>query len=93
MQGKIGKIASPPENTGSTIAPDDSMIPYAICFEDAPIGMAVTTMDGKVLHLNKALLSLTGYSKEDSSRINASSLYKNSQERERFISPPKRKKG
>ena len=92
MQSKTGKIASPPENTGSTIAPDDSMIPYAICFEDAPIGMAITTMDGKVLNINKALLSLTGYSKEDSSRINASHLYKNPQERKRFISHLRKEK-
>ena len=91
MQSKTGNIASPPEKAGSTIAPDDSMIPYAICFEDAPIGMAITTMNGKVLHLNKALLSLTGYSKEESSRINASSLYKNPKERERFISRLRKK--
>ena len=92
MQSKTGKIASLPEYTGSTIAPDDSMIPYSICFEDAPIGMAITTMDGKVLHLNKALLSLTGYNKEESTRINASRLYRNPQERNRFISHIRKEK-
>ena len=77
---------NPLEKNGNSKAPDGSMIPYAICFEDAPIGIAITTMNGNVLHLNKALLNLTGYSKEESSRINASHMYKNPQERERFLS-------
>jgi two-component system, cell cycle sensor histidine kinase and response regulator CckA len=86
MQRKTGNILSSPMKTGTFKAPVDSPISYALCFEDAPIGMAITTMDGKVLHFNKALLSLTGYSKQEASRINAVHLYKNPQERERFIS-------
>ena len=86
MQSKTGKIMSPPEKIGGIKAPDDLMIPYAICFEDAPIGIAITTVDGRVVHINKSLLSMTGYNKEEASRINASHIYKNPQERERFIS-------
>jgi PAS domain S-box-containing protein len=92
MQDETSNIVNPPERNGSIKSPDDSMIPYAVCFEDAPIGIAITTMDGKVLHLNKALLSLTGYSKEESSKINASHLYKNPQERERFLSRLRKEK-
>jgi PAS domain S-box-containing protein len=72
--------------TGRIKIPVDSRIPYEACFEDAPMGMTVTTMDGKVLHLNKAMLSITGYSKEESVSIDATCLYKNSQDRERFTS-------
>jgi two-component system cell cycle sensor histidine kinase/response regulator CckA len=72
--------------TGRIKTPVDSRIPYEACFEDAPIGMTITTMDGKLLHLNKAMLSITGYSKEESVSIDATCLYKNPQDRERFTS-------
>jgi len=86
MQNKTSQVMSPLEKPHRIQAPDNTQIPYALCFEDAPIGAAITTADGKVLHLNKALLSLTGYSREESSRIDVAHLYKNPEERGRFIS-------
>jgi diguanylate cyclase (GGDEF)-like protein/PAS domain S-box-containing protein len=37
---------------------------FRSAFEDAPIGMAMTTVDGRLLRVNRALCEITGYSRE-----------------------------
>ncbi|MGB2827524.1 MAG: DNA repair protein RadC [Dehalococcoidales bacterium] len=43
---------------------------YLRCIELSPIGIGISSLDGQVLHTNKAMQSITGYSREEFKKIN-----------------------
>jgi PAS domain S-box-containing protein len=48
---------------------------YRLIFDNAPIGIGFTSLEGKVITLNKAMESITGYSAEEFNRINVADMY------------------
>jgi PAS domain S-box-containing protein len=59
--------------------------PCKAFFEDAPIGVVITTPDGRVLFCNKTLLGMMGYSAEEVRNISTICVYKNPADRDRII--------
>jgi PAS domain S-box-containing protein len=50
-------------------ATNDSEERFRHLFEQAPVGMAVESLDGEILHVNKAFQAMTGYSEEEIQRL------------------------
>ena len=58
---------------------------YRNLVENALIGVYKTTVDGRIIFANNALLEMLGYSKEEMSRINPRDLYVRKEDRDRLI--------
>jgi PAS domain S-box-containing protein len=48
---------------------------YRLIFDNTPIGIGFASLDGKVITLNKAMETITGYSAEDFNRVNLANTY------------------
>lgn len=58
---------------------------YRHLFEQAPIGIGVASLDGKVLNGNKAVEVTTGYSINELKRINLADIYENPEDRKALL--------
>lgn len=57
---------------------------YHNLFENLPMPLYITTIDGKFIKVNKAMTTLFGYTKEEFKKINALQLYWDPKDREKF---------
>ncbi len=55
---------------------------YRHLFDNAPFGIGFSSIDGKVITMNKAMENITGYSSEEFSRINLADTYVDKADRE-----------
>jgi PAS domain S-box-containing protein len=55
---------------------------YRHIFDNAPFGIGFSSIDGKVITLNKAMEAITGYSAEDFTTINLADIYVDRADRE-----------
>ena len=58
---------------------------YRTLFENMPIGIGITTPDGRTLACNDALARMTGYSKAELEQINVRDTYQNPEERDLLL--------
>lgn len=58
---------------------------YRVMFEQAPVGMAIARLDGRVLAFNEAGLAACGYRREEIPEIDARSLYTEPEERDELL--------
>jgi PAS domain S-box-containing protein len=58
---------------------------YRLLFNNSPVGIGLTTIDGRVLDSNDALVKLTGFSTEDLNKIGASSIYADQNQRSEIL--------
>jgi PAS domain S-box-containing protein len=58
---------------------------YRHIFDNAPFGIGFSSIDGKVINLNKAMENITGYSAEEFTRINLADTYVNKADREALL--------
>ena len=54
---------------------------YRHIFDNAPFGIGFASIDGKVINLNKAMETITGYSSEDFNAVNLADTYVNRADR------------
>ena len=54
---------------------------YRFLFEQCPIGVGLSSFEGKVISCNKAMESITGYSVEELKKINLADTYENPEDR------------
>jgi len=53
--------------------------------ENVPIGIAISTPEGRVIEVNPAMLEMFGYRREEILRLPASAIYDNPKDMERFL--------
>ena len=58
---------------------------YRHLFEESPIGIGLATAGGKVISINKAMETTTGYSLEELKKINLADTYENLEDRKALI--------
>jgi PAS domain S-box-containing protein len=58
---------------------------YRRLFETSPIGIGLSTLDGRVITMNKSLEGITGYTYEEFVKINLSESYVDPQRRKEFV--------
>jgi len=58
---------------------------YRHLFEYSPIGIGVSTLDGKVITANKSMLDITGYSLDEFRKIALAETYENKEDRKRML--------
>jgi PAS domain S-box-containing protein len=58
---------------------------YQALFERAPLGIALTTPEGRILATNESLLEITGYTQAELLSINVRQVYQNLEDRARFL--------
>jgi PAS domain S-box-containing protein len=58
---------------------------YQTLFESAPVGIGVSTPEGKVLECNNAMLKMLGYSETEVKQINLRDTYKDPQRRKELL--------
>jgi PAS domain S-box-containing protein len=58
---------------------------YRHLFENSPIGIGVSTLEGKVITANKSMLDITGYDLNEFRKINIAETYENREDRERIL--------
>lgn len=58
---------------------------YRHIFEQSPIGIGISSTDGKVITGNKAMQTITGYSIEELKKINLADTYENEEDRKALI--------
>ena len=67
------------------IALEESERWYRLVFDNTPIGIGFASVQGKVINVNKAMETITGYSSEEFERINVSDIYVNGADRDAFL--------
>jgi PAS domain S-box-containing protein len=63
---------------------------YRLLFERTPIGVGIVSLDGVVVDSNRAMQTLTGYSKVELEKINLTDLYANPKQRKELIEARRR---
>jgi len=58
---------------------------YQDLFDNAPIGIALVTEDGRIKDVNKKVFDIAGYKREEAQGINISELYQDPADLEKFI--------
>jgi PAS domain S-box-containing protein len=58
---------------------------YQALFERAPLGIVLTTVQGRVLAVNQAWSQITGYTQAEVSGLSVSEIYQDPQDRERLL--------
>jgi PAS domain S-box-containing protein len=66
---------------------------YRHVFDNAPIGIGFSSIDGKVINLNKAMETITGYSAEEFHKVNLADTYVNKADREVLLNEIKQRGG
>ena len=59
----------------------ESEFRFRTLFENAPIGIGVATLDGRILFFNKSATKITGYSATELEKINLADIYLNPDDR------------
>ncbi len=60
----------------------ESEMRYRHIFEQSPIGIGISSLDGKVITANKAMQNITGYTLKEFRKINIADTYMNKKDRE-----------
>lgn len=55
----------------------ESELRYRAFFESVPVGVGLSTLDGRILRCNGAMVDMTGYSREEFGQINLADTYRN----------------
>ncbi len=58
---------------------------YRIIFENIPVGICVSTLDGKIIAYNSMLQRITGYTRKDMSTLNVKAFYTSPDDRKLMI--------
>jgi len=58
---------------------------YKYLFEQSPVGIELTTPDGKIVNANKTIEVITGYFEAELKKINLADSYENPQDRKRLL--------
>jgi PAS domain S-box-containing protein len=58
---------------------------YRLLFEQSPIGIGILSLNGVVVDTNRAMQTITGYSKAELEKINLIELYANPKQRKESI--------
>jgi PAS domain S-box-containing protein len=58
---------------------------YRSLFDTAPIGIGLTTSDGRILDFNENFSKITGYSPEELCNVHVNNMYKNPEERKKIL--------
>ncbi len=58
---------------------------FRILFENSPLGTGVSSLEGKLLAYNEAIIKITGYTKEELLNFNTRSLYQNVEDRNALL--------
>ncbi len=58
---------------------------YRLLFDNSPVGIGISTIDGKVLDSNDAMVKLTGFSAEELNKIGAPSIYVDQSDRSEIL--------
>ena len=58
---------------------------YRLLFEKSPIGIGLSSLDGKVISANDAMQAITGYSLEELNRISLADTYENPADRKQLL--------
>ncbi|MBM4446818.1 MAG: PAS domain S-box protein [Chloroflexi bacterium] len=64
---------------------EESELWYRHVFDNAPFGIGFASTDGKVISLNKAMETITGYSAEEFTKINLADTYVNKADRQALL--------
>ena len=84
-QGKVSRLAvfgrDITEQRRAKKALEEAKLRYQSLFENAPVGIGVSTPDGWVLECNSTMLRITGYSEEELRRVNLSETYLDPEDR------------
>lgn len=60
----------------------ESELRYRHIFENSPIGIGISSLDGKVITANKAMQTITGYTLKEFRKINIADTYEKREDRE-----------
>ena len=71
----------------------ESELWYRHIFDNAPFGIGFSSIDGRVINLNKAMETITGYSAEEFSKVNLADTYVNKADREALLQEIRRHGG
>ncbi len=63
----------------------ESELQYRTLFQNAPIGIGLTTKDGQILTCNDYMCQITGYSKEEIDKVDVVAVYLNSEDRTQLL--------
>jgi PAS domain S-box-containing protein len=63
----------------------EAKLRYQTLFENAPVGIGVSTKEGKVLECNDAMLEMMGYSEAEIKQINLRDTYQDTQQRQKML--------
>ncbi|MHA1480444.1 MAG: PAS domain-containing sensor histidine kinase, partial [Candidatus Thorarchaeota archaeon] len=58
---------------------------YRILFDAAPVAIGVATTSGKVIDVNKHMLDMLGYTRDEMKSLGASAIYSDSTERQKWL--------
>lgn len=87
--GKVTKLAifafDMTEHKRMEEALRESELRYRSLFESSPVGLGLSTADGKILDCNSTMLAMTGYSNAEIRQMNVKDTYVNPQERARLL--------
>ena len=81
LRAKVAELERAPEHEGEGRALRESEARYRRLFEDAPIGIGLATLDGKVVAVNKAMLSIMGHSLESLKTLKLADTYQKPEDR------------
>ena len=71
------------KNIGDAL--EESEERYRHLFENSPIGIGISGMEGKVITANKAMLEIMGYTLDEVRAINIADIYENVEDRRRLL--------
>lgn len=64
----------------------ESMEKYQLLFDNSPIGVGLTSLEGEIIATNPAHQKMSGYSEDELRKVNVETLYAHPEQRETFIS-------
>jgi PAS domain S-box-containing protein len=71
------------KNIGDVL--EESEERYRHLFENSPIGIGISAMDGKIVTANKAMLDIIGYTLDEARQINLADTYESVDDRRRLL--------
>ena len=81
----VAELEDITEHKQAKKALEESEERYRSLFEQAPLPVTITDVEGNILEANMAMQSFTGYSLKELKKINVASLYQNLQDRKKLI--------
>ncbi|MBS1238431.1 MAG: Solute:Sodium Symporter [Deltaproteobacteria bacterium] len=58
---------------------------YRALFQNIPVGVGISTINGRILAYNEMMQKITGYSKSALEKLNTKDLYNNKEDREKLV--------